>query len=239
MKVITRYGISSKNTPQDTYDSLLLAINTDYIDGVEVNLNMTKDKEIIIYQSDSIENNPNYKIKESTLNDLAKHNLGSKVKKHRILTLKEALKLFESTSKLLILNFNDFGKLNLEMIKKTSSLVNLFPNDNVYIKSPCKEVILEMQNYIKKAKMGAVIMNLEPYFWELDLDFYSISVQKTKINECSKHIQKKLEDNRYIMMGDINDSKIFDDVKKTIGNEVMDKSYIISSNIIAIAPYIN
>lgn len=235
MNLIVRNGASSKNTPADTYDSLLLAIHTDYIAGVEMNLNMTKDGKIVVYQTDAIDGHPNNKISDLTFTDLQKYNLGSKVKKHWILTLEETLKLFETTSKMLVLNLNNHGENNSIFTKTVSNLIDQYPNDNIYIKSPSKEIVLDMRDKVKKAKIGAVIMDVDHYFWDLDLDFYSVSVQHADINECSKYIKKEMDNNRYIMMGDIYDPSLYENVKTTLSDDIMEKSYIITSNVIALA----
>ncbi len=235
MNLITRNGPSSKNTPTDTYDSLLLAIHTDYIAGVEMNLNMTKDGKIIVYQTDAIDNHPNYKISDLTYTELQKFNLGSKVKKHWIITLEDVLKLFETTTKMLVLNLNNHGENNSIFTKTIFNLIDQYPNDNIYIKSSCKEIVLDMKGTENKAKIGAVIMNTEPYFWDLNLDFYSVSIQHADINECSKYIKKQMNNNRYIMMGDIDSPNLYENVKSSLSNDIMDKSYIITSNVVSLA----
>lgn len=235
MNLITRNGPSSKNTPTDTYDSLLLAIHTDYIAGVEMNLNMTKDGKIIVYQTDAIDNNPNYKISNLTYTELQKFNLGSKVKKHWIITLEDVLKLFETTTKMLVLNLNSHGKNNSTFTQTISYLIEQYPNDNIYIKSPCKEIVLDMKDKENKAKVGAVIMNTEPYFWDLNLDFYSVSIQHANINECSKYVKKQMDNNRYIMMGDIDNPNLYETIKKSLSDDIMEKSYIITSNVVSLA----
>lgn len=235
MKLIARSGYHTKNTPEDTYDSLLLAIHTDYIDGVEVNLRMTKDNVIVVYQTDAIYNHPMHTISSLTYSELQNYNLGSKVSHHSILTLEDTLNLFKSASKMLILNLNDQGENNSNYVQAILKLVNDYPNDNIYIKSPCKEIVLEVRGNIQKARLGAVIMDLEPYFWNLNLDFYSISVQKTKVTECSKYIQKQLETNHFVMFGDVSDSSIYEDVKNSLGEEIVENSYIITSNVVNLA----
>ena len=66
-----------------------------------LNLNFTKDKEIVIYHNDNIFNK---EIKKLTLEDIKKYNLGNRVKRHQVVSLKEALELFKDSSKLLIFN---------------------------------------------------------------------------------------------------------------------------------------
>lgn len=235
MKLIARSGYHTKNTPEDTYDSLLLAIHTDYIDGIEVNIRMTKDNVLVVYQTEAIYNHPMHTISNLTYKELQKYQLGSKVNQHNILTLEETLELFKGASKMLILNLNDQGENNSNFVKSILSLVNDYPDDNIYIKSPCKEIILETRGNIQKARLGAVIMNLEPYFWDLNLDFYSISVQKTKVTECSKYIQKQLETNHFIMFGDISNSSIYEEIKNSLGKEIVENSYMITSNVVNLA----
>ena len=235
MKLIARSRYHTKNTPKDTYDSLLLAIHTDYIDGVEVNLQITKDNVIVVYQTESMYNHPNHTISNLTYKELQEYNLGSKVSQHSILTLEKTLELFNGATKMLILNLNNQGENNSNFVQAVLDLVNNYPNDNIYIKSPCKEIILEMRENIQKAKLGAVIMSLEPYFWNLNLDFYSISIQKTKVTECSKYIQKQLETNHFVMLEDIVDFSIYNDIRNSLGETIVDNSYIITSNVVNLA----
>ena len=72
MKILVRSGTNTKNTPSDSRDSFLLAINTDYVDGIEVNLNLTKDGNIVVYNNDSIMGHPKHKISDLTLDDINK-----------------------------------------------------------------------------------------------------------------------------------------------------------------------
>ena len=134
MKIINRYGVSSKHTPQDTWDSLLLAMNHDQIDGVELNLNFTKDKQVVVYQVDSIYHHPNHKISQLTLQDLQKYNLGNRVKKHFILTLEKVLELFATTHKSLILNLANHDIHNSEFVRMILNAITNYPTNNIYIK---------------------------------------------------------------------------------------------------------
>lgn len=235
MKILVRSGTNTKNTPSDSRDSFLLAINTDYVNGIEVNLNLTKDGEIVIYNDNSIMGHPKHKIADLTLADISKYNLGTKVKKHSIVTLEELLELFKTTTKLLVLNLENHGENNDVFIDKVVQIINGYPNDNIYVKSPCKEIILNIKDKIDKAHTGAVIRNEEEYFWGLDLDFYSISVQDASLLACDGNIKKQLDKNHSIMIGDIKGSKEYDQVRNYLGDNVMDNSYIITSNVVNLA----
>ena len=236
MRIINRYGVFSKHTPQDTRDSLLLAMNHDQIDGVELNLNFTKDKQIIVYQADSIYHHPNHKISQLTLQDLQKYNLGNRVKKHSILTLEKALELFTTTHKCLILNLANHDIHNSEFARILLNTIRNYPTDNIYIKSDCKEIILTIRDYNKKIPLGAVIRNSDPYFWQLNLDFYSISIQDISLDTCSPYMQEQLKQNHRIMIGDIYDNSILKGVFSALPEETMKDIYILTSNFLNIVP---
>ena len=77
MKFIIKNGLSSKYEPINSRDSLLLSLHNKTVDGVMLNLNFTKDKEIVIYHNDNIFNK---EIKKLTLEDIKKYNLGNSQK---------------------------------------------------------------------------------------------------------------------------------------------------------------
>lgn len=235
MKILVRSGTNTKNTPSDSKDAFLLAIKTNYVDGIEVNLNLTKDGNIIVYNDNSFMGHPKHKISDLTLADISKYNLGTKVKKHNVITLEGLLELFKTTTKLLVLNLENHGENNNIFIDKIVQIINNYPNDNIYVKSPCKEIVLNIKDKIDKAHTGAVIRNGEGYFWGLDLDFYSISVQDVSLLECCNNINNQVNQNHLIMLGDISNSNEYKEIKNYLGDNIMDNSYIITSNVVNLA----
>lgn len=235
MKILVRSGTNTKNTPSDSKDAFLLAINTNYVDGIEVNLNLTKDGNIIVYNDNCFMGHPKHKISDLTLADISKYNLGTKVKKHNVITLEGLLELFKTTTKLLVLNLENHGENNNIFIDKIVQIINNYPNDNIYVKSPCKEIVLNIKDRIDKAHTGAVIRNGEGYFWGLDLDFYSISVQDVSLLECCNNINNQVNQNHLIMLGDITNSNEYKEIKNYLGDNIMDNSYIITSNVVNLA----
>lgn len=234
MKVLVKNGASTKNTPSNSIDSFLLALNTNYIDGIEVNLNLTKDNNLIVYHCDSIMGHYKHKFSNLTLSDIDKYNLGTKVKKHNIITLDKLLKIFDNTSKLLVLNIDSHNN-NKILVDKLISIINNYPNDNIYIKSSSKEIILYIKDKIHNAHIGAVIMDREKYFWNLDLDFYSISLNDISLLPIKSDIEKKLIKNKFIMLNDINNIDNFNEVKNYLGENIVYQTLIVTSNIVNLA----
>lgn len=232
MKILIKDGASTKNTPKSSNDSFLLAIYSSYIDGIEVNLNLTKDNDIVVYHNNSIMGHPKHKFIDLTMNDIRKYNLGTKVKKHNIVTLDNLLKLFGNTNKLLILNLENHGNNNKAFVDKFINIINNYNNNNIYIKSSCKEIILYIKDRVNRANIGATITNNEQYFWNLNLDFYSISVKTNSLTSLNNNIINQLNQNHDIMLNNINNMKEYNIIKDTLGENIINKAFIITSNAI-------
>lgn len=227
MQFLVKNGASTKNTPNNSMDSFLLAINTSYIDGIEVNLNLTKDGNIIIYHSDSIMNHPKHKFIDLTMEDIKKYNLGTKVKKHDIIKLEQLLKVFSNSSKLLILNLENHGNYNKQFLDKFISIISNYNSKNIYIKSSCKETILYIRDKVDNVNIGATIENKEDYFWDLKLNFYSVSWKDVLENDT---IKKHFNNNYFFILTNIDNINDYNSIKLLLDNDIINKSFIITSN---------
>lgn len=130
MKIIAHRG--GKETPfaPNTKEALLYALRQSNVDGIECDLRMTKDKNIVIIH-DSIINfvsDGNGFVKQLTLRQLYKYNFGNSKNPSRISTLSNFLKQVK-TNKLLLLelkeedqNFKDYADRIYKIIKNYSYL---------------------------------------------------------------------------------------------------------------------
>ncbi len=233
MKFIIKNGLSSKYTPEDTLDAIKLATYTSYIDGVLLNLNMSKDGEIIVYRYDSYLNHPKHSIADLTTTDLAKYNLGSKVQKHNFITLKQVLDVFSNTTKLLVLNVENLGQNNTVLIEKVKELVSEYPNDNVYIQSANKELVLLAKEKLTSIRSGARITTPDKYFWNLNLDFYTVCMNSLPLTSCQQDMMKKMNNHIYIMLDGISSKEDMNEAKEVL-KEQMEDIFIVTSNLVKI-----
>ena len=104
MKFITNGGLCSKNVPSNSKDAIVLALNTNYIDGIAIDIHLTQDNHVVLCQKATIDNISNSKgaIKDLNLDKLKHINFGNKVKRQDISTLQEILPLFKNSTKILI-----------------------------------------------------------------------------------------------------------------------------------------
>lgn len=213
MKFIIKNGLSSKYAPINSRDSLLLSIHNKMIDGVMLNLNFTKDKEIVIYHNDNIFNK---EIKKLTLEDIKKYNLGNRVKRHQVISLKEALELFKDSNKVLIFNLSDYGSDNLLFSQYLTYLVRDYPN--IYIQSSSQDMLSNLKNYQINAKLGT---NFENQFDEVQ--FYTITNSSFRYDFLEEKINGKL-----LLLDDIQDKNL----NFLIKNYNSDNIYICSKELL-------
>lgn len=230
MKLVIKNGAFTKNTPADTKDSILLSLKKDYIDGIEFNINMTNDGEIIVYKSNCIGNNDNHKIIDMNLYDLYKFNLGSKVKKHYILKLEEVIRILNRHNHMLFLNMDDHGKYNREFVEKVVGVLKNYSKEDIYIKSCTKEIVLELRDSDSSLKVGAVIDDNDNFFWNLDLNFYCLSANKLKNNGLVEKIKEKKKNGSFIYV-EADNSSFSDKTIMNVVDQIEDKLVISTTNV--------
>ena len=219
MKFIIKNGLSSKYAPINSRDSLLLSLHNKMVDGVMLNLNFTKDKEIVIYHNDNIFNK---EIKKLTLEDIKKYNLGNRVKRHQVISLKEALELFKDSNKVIIINLSDYGSDNLLFSQYLTYLVRDY--QNIYIQSSSQDMLSNLKNYQINAKLGTNFEN------EIDgMQFYTISnfsFRKPYLEEMNNYL-KIDKDDKFFLFDEIDSDKLIE--FKEMFPELEDYIYICSS----------
>ncbi|MDD6224236.1 MAG: hypothetical protein PUB18_04465 [bacterium] len=192
MQIIIKGGLHTKNSPKNTKDSVLLALESSRVDGVLLNVQMTKDNKLVV----AIDNRLYHcSISENNYIDLMKYNLGSKVKKHTVILLEEVLKLYQNSSQKLILEISLCNNPK-ELVEQLAFLLNQYQPVNSYITTPLKEIVIYAQNSLKNSKVGASILNQNSDLWNLDLDFYIVNPNSLNTREIAKNVK----DQKIIML---------------------------------------
>lgn len=199
----------------------MLSLKRKDISGITITVHMTLDGVLVVYAKDNIFNR---KINQTTYQELLKYNIGTRIRKCKILTLKEVLDLFDGSSKKIIIDLADYQDRNQKLVESLLDLVSNYSNTNIYIKSVVKENVLYLRDIVNYCKLGATISNTDSYFWNLDLDFYSICYSKVDSNL----IMKQLENNKIIMFEDIKDGNM--EILNRMINHT-DNLYIITDSI--------
>lgn len=229
MKIIANGGASTKNVASNTMDAITLGLKAPYIDGFKFKLYLTKDNEIITLSDDIV----NFftkglnKIDDFTLKDFLYFNVGSRVQKQQIITLKQILNIFQNKNKYLILELADqkennalFTDLVLNMVRSYESSIN------IYLESGSKEIVEYLKSTDNSYPIGIRVTENSKDNWYIDVDFYDINT--TLLDDFN--IRDKIKDNKLIMIDQVNRMEVFDLIYNEY-KDVFNFIYIITSEI--------
>lgn len=203
MNFIAQGGITSKNVPSSSKDAFLLALHTNYIQGIAVNVHLSKDDKVVICKQNFLNHisNGHGRIKNHTLEHLKRINFGNKIKRQDIATLEEILALFQNSTKLLIIHLTDEKnpERNKRLMDEMVSCIKKYPNINLYIKSKNLDMILYLNKLNIKAKIGLCLSQENLSNVSSTLDFYSIQAT----NVSTSFINKALQNHQFILLENI------------------------------------
>lgn len=229
MKVIANGGASTKNVANNTLDAIYLGLNAPYIDGFKFKLYLTKDKEIITLSDDIVElyTKGLNEIDDYTLKDFLLFNVGSKVQKQQIVTLRQILYIFQNTNKYLILELADQKENNALFTDLVLNMVRSYSNSiNIYLESENVEIVEYLKSTDNSYPIGIRVTEESTDNWYIDVDFYDINT--TLLDDFN--IRDKVKENKLIMIDEVNRMEVFNLIYNEY-NDIFDYIYIITSDI--------
>ena len=209
MKVIANGGASTKNVANNTLDAIYLGLNAPYIDGFKFKLYLTKDKEIITLSDDIVElyTKGLNEIDDYTLKDFLLFNVGSKVQKQQIVTLRQILYIFQNTNKYLILELADQKENNALFTDLVLNMIRSYSNSiNIYLESENVEIVEYLKSTDNSYPIGIRVTEESTDNWYIDVDFYDINT--TLLDDFN--IRDKVKENKLIMIDQVNRMEVFD-----------------------------
>ncbi len=150
MKFIAHRGNDNHEYKENTKEALLWCLKQDYIDGVELDIRLTKDKEFIIYHNTSIVElglNRMFIANES-LEKLQGINFGTVENPYYLSSLNEFLREVKSNKIILLDVKKEIGNIE-EEIKKLQDMCITYSNLNIYLCSFCSEIVKLSTNMCK------------------------------------------------------------------------------------------
>ncbi len=175
MNFIAHRGLQARNSCENTLEAILLGDKNPHIKGVEIDVRLTKDNQVVVIHDDIIDrvsDGTGY-VKDMSLKRLRLYNYGTIIKPATINTLEEVLKKYSRNS-FLIIEIKDEGMRNSIISHEVLKIINKYSYLNIFIQSFSKEII----DYFKKNsnfKIGALIKKSNMDLLKLDVDFYSIN----------------------------------------------------------------
>ena len=229
MKVIANGGASTKNVANNTLDAIYLGLNAPYIDGFKFKLYLTKDKEIITLSDDIVElyTKGLNEIDDYTLKDFLLFNVGSKVQKQQIVTLRQILYIFQNTNKYLILELANQKENNALFTDLVLNMVRSYSNSiNIYLESENVEIVEYLKSTDNSYPIGIRITEESTDNWYIDVDFYDINT--TLLDDFN--IRDKVKENKLIMIDQVNRMEVFDLIYAEY-QDIFNYIYIITNQI--------
>ena len=229
MKVIANGGASTKNVANNTLDAIYLGLNAPYIDGFKFKLYLTKDKEIITLSDDIVElyTKGLNEIDDYTLKEFLLFNVGSKVQKQQIVTLKQILYVFQNTNKYLILELADQKENNALFTDLVLNMIRGYSNSiNIYLESENVEIVEYLKSTDNSYPIGIRVTEESTDNWYIDVDFYDINT--TLLDDFN--IRDKVVENKLIMIDQVNRMEVFDLIYAEY-QDIFNYIYIITSQI--------
>ncbi len=193
MNLIAYRGLSSKNVAYHTKDAIILALNADYLSGISMHVRLTKDQELVVYDEEEfrIGNHSFGSIQDLSLNELRHFNVGNKIQRQMIPTLREILDCYR-TEKILLLELADEQDRNFLFAERVAALLNQYRNINLLVTSQSKELVLYLQDLLTTGKLGLTFTDPNDYQCPIAVDFYQIPFS---FHDAEKVMQKL--DNHY------------------------------------------
>lgn len=226
MKCITAYGISTKTVPCSTRDSVLLSLKSIYLTGIKLDVYLTADKVLVVLNLSSLTLPSSFlPISKCPYYRLKNYNIGDKVRNHSIIALEDVLKIYQHSSKMLILNLPDHEDQNALFVDLINNLINKYPNPNIYIKSSYEEILIYLKDCKKVVKIGLLMNKDNINKWTDDYDFYVIDTDEVPVEFIKSRLLKK----QIVMTKLIETSDQLEKYYHKYGNHIINAIYIITS----------
>lgn len=185
-KLIAHRGNNNHSYKENSKEALLNCLNKSYISGVELDIRVTKDKKFIIYHDPFILlDNGNIKmIKNMTLNQLKRENVGTNKNNQKISSLKQFLNEVKN-DKIILIEIKDETSDYKMVVDKLVKLISKYINVNIYLCSFNYNIMKYLEEKELNFKKGLIVGNIINKKKEVNsFDFISINIKSyDKLNK--------------------------------------------------------
>jgi glycerophosphoryl diester phosphodiesterase len=224
IKIIAHRGFSDREK-ENTMNAIFLALNTKYIDGVEIDVRLTKDNNLVVIHDNNINRTSDGIgfVKNMTYQELKRYNFGTIDNYQMIPKLIDVLSIYKN-KKILIIEIKNNYKIDITL-EIIYLLIKRYPKNNIYIGSFNKEIIIRLNQIAPTIKIGIFIIN-ELQMNNIELPISFIGLHYSLID---KSLAKQLiEKNIIVMLWTIDDKDTLFYIKDLLG-DYYSKMYIITN----------
>ena len=185
MYLISHRGLDNHIYSENSLKAIESVLNKDYIDGIEIDVRMTKDKKIVLIHDPVIDliSNGSGIVKYMNFDDLNKYQYGKS--KESIITLDNLLDII-NTDKIILIEIKEFGNDFINLVDETIKIISKH-NLNIYISSFNYRLLNYVKSKYKNVKCGLIIgYGLNLIHFKNNLDFNIVSYHYYKQVDSSK-----------------------------------------------------
>lgn len=145
------HGISENSLP-----AILNVLEKNYIDGIEIDVRITKDKRLVLIHDPVIDfvSNGSGIVSYMNLIDLQKYKYGKGEEK--IVTLDEVLSTI-NTNKIILIELKEMGNNYIDLVNETIKLLNKYHKLNIFISSFNYLLLTYLKSNYPSVKCGLII----------------------------------------------------------------------------------
>lgn len=175
MKLIAHRGKDHHVFGENTWEALTTSLNMPYIDGVECDVRMTKDKKIVLHHDMTIQRTSDGSgfLKHKTLKELQKYNFGTKQNPASITTLQDFLSKV-STKKMIVIELKSEDIEIQPLVDKVVKICKKYPL-TYYFCSFRYEILAYMKEKYPTLSVGIIVGNGINEHHIDEFDFISIN----------------------------------------------------------------
>ena len=188
MYLIAHRANNNHEFSENSLPAILNVLEKDYIDGIEIDVRITKDKELVLMHDPVIDfiSDGTGIVSSMDLNVLKKYKYGKS--KEDIITLDELLNKI-TTNKIILIELKEMGNDYIDLVDETIKLINKYPNLNIFISSFNYLLLTYLKNNYSNIKCGLIIgYGLNTLKINNEFDFNIVSgkyINKIKKKDCN------------------------------------------------------
>lgn len=155
MFLIAHRANNNHNLSENSKNAIIRCLNTDYIDGVEIDVRITKDKKLVLIHDPIIDFSSNGSgiVKYMTLSDLKKYQYGKS--NETVTILEDVLKIFHD--KILLIELKESGNDYIYLVDETVKLINMYPKVNIYVCSFNFDLLTYLKSNYSSVRCGLIV----------------------------------------------------------------------------------
>jgi len=158
IKWIAHRGNFNTDAIENSYEALLDSIHHPDIDGIELDVRLTKDHKVVVYHDATLERLSNGVglVRDKTLKELKTYLIGRGKHHTTIPTLDEVLRDIRCSKKIMIELKDETGDYPI-LVDQVCKIIGRYQNLNLYLASFRYELLTYLQKKCRKVKIGIFV----------------------------------------------------------------------------------